>query len=112
VPWAAALVLAVLLASCGGAGGDSGTSGTRLDSRVVISVAAGERSVDVGGYRLFLACRGHGAPTVILAAGYATTSSVWEVVRSRFPRPSARARMTVRASAQATIVVSPSLMPR
>ena len=37
--------------------------------------------VDVGGYRLHLACEGEGSPTVVLEAGMGDPSSIWALVQ-------------------------------
>ena len=38
------------------------------------------RHIDVGGYSLFLRCRGHGSPTVVLEAGTGWGSNAWDAV--------------------------------
>ncbi len=38
------------------------------------------RLVDVGGYRLYISCRGTGAPAVVLEAGLGSASSTWAQV--------------------------------
>jgi pimeloyl-ACP methyl ester carboxylesterase len=43
----------------------------------------GTRLVDVGGYRLALACQGEGAPTVVLETGLSMESHEWEAVQQQ-----------------------------
>ena len=44
------------------------------------------RLVDVGGYRLYLDCRGEGAPTIVMDAGLGGTSLDWSLVQPELAR--------------------------
>jgi pimeloyl-ACP methyl ester carboxylesterase len=62
---------------------------------VIVALAVGARAkprlrakfpppgalVDVGGYRLHLACEGEGSPTVVMEAGMGDPSSIWALVQ-------------------------------
>ena len=54
------------------------TVATRLDEP---SYPASARLVDVGGYRLHIACSGLGSPTVVLESGLANRSADWDIVQ-------------------------------
>ena len=63
----AALIGAAMLAACGG----SATAAShRIAERPVVF---DKRLVDVGGYRLFLQCVGHGSPALVFEGGYVPT---------------------------------------
>lgn len=43
--------------------------------------------VDVGGRRMYLQCRGHGQPTVVLVSGYGNTGGAWTVLPDSVAEP-------------------------
>ncbi len=67
---AASLLLAACASSGGGAAGASATSAPpSMSESTVAEEAAESQMVDVGGYELWIECRGTGSPTVIYEAG-------------------------------------------
>lgn len=62
--WTGLAVICFLLAGCNGSPASPGTGGS-----TTASPTSGMQEVDVGGYRLDIACEGDGSPTVVFDAG-------------------------------------------
>ena len=55
--------------------------GGRVGDAYAEPTSASEGLVDVGGYRLFVRCMGHGSPTVILEAALGNSSQTWSGIQ-------------------------------
>lgn len=76
------VAVTLLLVGCGGQGT---TAAHQTSAGTLPSPEQLTGKFDVGGYRLFLSCRGSGSPTVVFESGLNSPGNVWAAVQEHLP---------------------------